>query len=546
MIQTGPSNRSIANRLLLLLVGLMLLIIGLGLGMVVYNRQNDVDSETQQRVTDIALTVAATPGLAALIDNDETPEQAAKALQPYAERVRKGTDADFVVIMRPDGTRLTHPNPANIGGQYLGTRGDALAGRTHVEVYTGTLGPSTRAITPVYDSAGRIVGLVSVGVTQANIKVITAQRLTSLIVVAIAAVVLGVVASLLIVRWIRKLTLGMGPAELARTYLSYDAALGSTHEGMLLLDADRVILTINGQALQLLDLPADPVGVPAAEAGLPPALLKLVEEEEAVTDGLILTSERVLAVNLRCAERDGKRLGMVLTLRDHTELQALHGELDQLRGFSRALRAQAHESANRMHTVVSLIELGEPEQALRFAVEDLRIAQRLADQVMAGVGDRAVAALLLAKSAQGAQQGIDLVLADGFDLPEGVCPPRDLVTIIGNLVDNAFEAAAAAPAPRRVTVAADADEDVVEIVVTDTGGGLSRQQAAAAFGDEFTTKSVGTAGPRGLGLGLVRQAVARRGGQVLAEPGPHGRFVVRLPRRLSNIPASDCEGQVLG
>lgn len=533
MPYTGPSTRSIASRLLLLMVGLMLLVLGLGVVVVVTNRQHDVTGEVRQRVSNIAVTAAAAPGLAALIDNSKTPQQAAAILQPFAESIRKQTNVDFVVIMRPDGTRLTHPTPANIGKEYLGSRSEALAGQTHLEVYTGTLGSSVRAITPVYDASGRIVGLVAAGVTEANISIITWQRITSMSLVGAFGVLLGIGGSLLIVRWIKGLTLGMGPTELARMYMAYDAALGSTHEGLLLLDADGVILSVNPQAQHLLELPGTEAGTPAARANLPTALLALIEAAEPVTDRLVLTSDRLLAVNLRSTVRNGRRVGTVLTLRDHTELQSLHGELDRLRGFSRALRAQAHESANRMHTVISLIELGESDQAVTFAVEDLRIAQQLTDQVVAGVGDRAVAALLLAKSAQGAQQGIDVVLADGFELPEGVCPARDLVTIVGNLVDNAFDAAQAAPPPRRVTVAADADEDVVEIVVTDSGTGLSEQEAVAAFAEEFTTKPLdGAAGPRGLGLGLVRQAVARHGGQVVAEPGPHGRFVVRLPRVL--------------
>ena len=133
----------------------------------------------------------------------------------------------------------------------------------------------------------------------------------------------------------------------------------------------------------------------------------------------------------------------MVTLRDHTELEALTGELDRVQGFSDALRAQAHESANRMHTVISLIELGETEHALTFAVVGAADRAGLADRVLEGVGNPAVAALLLAKSAQAAERGIELTVRPGSYLPPDAAPDQELVTIVGNLVDNAFDVLAA-------------------------------------------------------------------------------------------------------
>ncbi len=117
----------------------------------------------------------------------------------------------------------------------------------------------------------------------------------------------------------------------------------------------------------------------------------------------MLSADRVLVLTRRPVAVRGAVVGSVVTLRDHTELDALTGELDRAQSFSEALRAQAHESANRMHTVISLIELGETDQALTFAVSEMQTAQRLADRVLEGVGNPAAAALLLAKSAQGAE-----------------------------------------------------------------------------------------------------------------------------------------------
>ncbi len=141
-----------------------------------------------------------------------------------------------------------------------------------------------------------------------------------------------------------------------------------------------------------------------------------------------------------------------MTLRDHTELQALTRDLDAVRALAEALRSQAHESANRLHVVVTLVEQGQPDRAIEFATAELAAAQQLTDLVVADVADPAVAALLIGKSAQAAERGVELEVEPDTALAEGLLPARDLVTVVGNLVDNAVEAALEAPGPRWVRV----------------------------------------------------------------------------------------------
>jgi sensor histidine kinase regulating citrate/malate metabolism len=198
-----------------------------------------------------------------------------------------------------------------------------------------------------------------------------------------------------------------------------------------------------------------------------------------------------------------------------------------------------------LHTVISLIELGETDHALTFAVAELQTAQSLADRVLEGVGNPAVAALLLAKSAQSAERGIELTIRPGSYLPPDAAPDHELVTIIGNLIDNAFDVLSGMSAddgPRRVEVSGEVTDaegepisaqslgSGVRITVTDTGPGLTVEQAGSVFRRGWSTKTArGPAGDRGLGLALVAQAVARCGGTVIAEPGRGARFLVWLP-----------------
>lgn len=560
------SSWSLARRILALQAVTLVVVLGGLLAAVLIDSEAETERATGERVAAIASTVAQSPDVIDAVTADYPAGQEitgpSAVIQPFATAVGASTDADFVVIMTPEGVRYTHPDPTQIGGTYLGSRDAALAGQVGVETYTGTLGPSVRAIAPVYDPNGQIVALAAVGVTVSHVDEISGQRVGWLVLIGVVALGVGFAGSLVIAQWVRRQTLGMGPRELARLFTYYDAVLASVHEGMMLLDGQGRISSVNAEGRRLLGLDDAAIGRVPVDAGLPEHLATLMTEPGDLTDELVLSADRVLVLTRRPVAVRGSVVGAVVTLRDHTELDALTGELDRVQNFSEALRAQAHESANRMHTVISLIELGETEHALSFAVSEMQTAQRLADRVLDGVGNPALAALLLAKSAQGAERGVELIVRPGSFLPPDAAPDHELVTIVGNLIDNAFDILATVPAAagqRRVTVAPDLiglvirgaegvgggppqpsdEEDGIEldppyvrIVVTDNGPGLSERQAQSVFTRGWSTKTArGPAGDRGLGLALVAQAVARCGGTVHAVPGPGARFVVALPYR---------------
>ncbi|WP_329455563.1 sensor histidine kinase [Streptomyces sp. NBC_01497] len=518
-----------------------------------------------------ARSVADAPSVRAAIRTaDPTAE-----LQPYAERVRRDTRVDFVTIMDTHGIRWTHPDPKQIGMRFLGTTAPALRGKTFTETYTGTLGPSTRAVTPIREG-GRIVGLVSVGITVERISTQVTRQLRVLSMVAGAALVLGALGTYVINARLRRHTHGLDARGLSRMYDYHQAALHAVHEGLLMLDGRRRIALINDGGRELLGLDASAVGRPVADLGLPPPLTGALLASEPRVDEVHLTEERVVVVNTRPVV-GGERSGTVVTLRDHTELQTLSGELDSERGFTQALRSQAHEAANRLHTVVSLIELGRVDQAVEFATSELELAQALTDQVVGAVGEPVLAALLLGKAAQANERGVELVLAPDSRMDDGVLPPtlstRDLVTILGNLVDNAVEAAGAGGGglardtgggPARVTVTARVEEaagadagdgrgdgprSAAELLlrVRDTGPGVAEERMEEVFRRGWSTNGPG----RGLGLALVRQAVHRARGSVEVSQGDDGgaEFTVRLPLTAAGpaTGADECgPGRLLG
>ncbi|MFE5297213.1 ATP-binding protein [Streptomyces sp. NPDC056632] len=450
-----PRPRSLAGQLFAMQVVLVAAVVA-GCAVFAYVTDRAQAEETARRQsTATATAVAESPAVVAAARSagtvDPTP-----ALQPYAEGLRQHAGVTFVVIMAPDGTRWTHPEPEQIGRTYLGHIDPAVRGETFSEIHLGVLGPSVRTVAPVVDKNdhGRVIALVSAGITIEKISEQVREQVTALLGMAGAALAIGGAGTYVINARLRRHTKGMNATELSRLHDYHEAALHAVHEGLVMLDGQRRIALINDGARELLGLAGeDVVGRSAAELGLPAPLTGALLSSEPRVDELHLTDERVLVLNTRPVV-GGERRGTVVTLRDRTELQALSGELDSERGFTEALRSQAHEAANRLHTVVSLIELGRVDEAVGFATAELELAQALTDRVVSAVGEPVLAALLLGKAAQANERGVELVLTEDSRIDDGVLPvslpSRDLVTILGNLIDNAVEAAGggcAFPAP---------------------------------------------------------------------------------------------------
>jgi two-component system, CitB family, sensor kinase len=483
---------------------------------------------TLDKAGDVSLGVATAVAAAPVTREALRSADPSATLQPFAEQVRRDTGTDFVVVMSTSGIRYSHREPAEIGGRFRGHIDAAVAGGTLVETYTGTLGPSVRAVVPVR-ADGVVVGLVSVGIRLASVERGVRGQVPVLLIACGIALAMAWFGSWLIGRWLRRQTHGLDPAALRRMYEYYDAVLHSVREGLLLLDTRGRLHLFNDEAARLLGLPADAAGRAVRDLGVPPALADALAAGREMTDELHLTGDRIVVVSQAVARWEGIDLGTVVTLRDHTELRALTTELASIRGLAESLHAQAHEAANHLHTVISLIELGQTDEALRFATAELEVVQHLTDHVLASVAEPVLAALLLGKSAEAGERGIELALAADIVVPAGAADPRDLVTIVGNLLDNAFDAVATAPPPRRVHVSAwISDDRELVLRIADSGAGLPPDQIDNVFRRGFTTKPSGAVG-RGLGLALVSQAVHRYGGRVEVSSGVGAVFTVRLP-----------------
>lgn len=472
MFRLPRPPRSLAGQLFAMQVLLVAVVVA-GCAVFAYaTARGQAEDAARRQAGAVARAVADSPSVLEAVREAVRGGDTAARLQPYAERVRVDSGVDFVTIMDPAGRRWTHPDPRRIGEPFMGNTAPALRGQTFSETYTGTLGPSIRVVTPLTDD-GRVVGMVSAGITVRAISARLAEQLTALVWVAAAALALGGAGTYIVNARLRRHTHGMNAAELSRMYDYHQAALHGVREGLLMLDGQRRITLINDAGRELLGLRGVVTGTGVADLRLPAPLTGALLADRPRVDEVHLTADRVLVVNSSPVAGGGRR-GTVVTLRDHTELQVLAGELDHERGFTQALRSQAHEAANRLHTVVSLIELGRADEAVEFATAELELAQALTDEVVTAVGEPVLVALLLGKAAQAHERGVELVVtpdSTAIDGGPGTPPARDLVTVVGNLVDNAMDALTGVPGGRiAVTVRCDGEGLLLRVV--DSGPGL--------------------------------------------------------------------------
>lgn len=505
--------------------------------------------EAGRRMAAVATAVADNPLVLAAADAADPTA----LLQPYALNVMEDAEADFITIMAPDRTRWTHPRDEELGKPYIGSIDDALNGRVFTEITAGTLGPSVRTIAPVKDADGTVRALVAAGVTVRTVDIAISGRLPALVAIGLALLAAGSVASWLLGRYLRQVTRGWGPEQLAQLFAYYESVLHSVREGVILIDPKGKVVMYNDQAAELLGLTpgaSDGAGAAAdsrrpeapalAELPLAPSLRELFESGRTALDEIHLTGSRILVVNQGPAVGPGPAggrtgaavYGTVATIRDRTEIESLGSELETMRTLSDALRAQTHEHANRLHTIVSLMELGRGTEALDFATQDLELSQRLTDDVVSSLEEPVLGALIMGKAAEAHERGVELTLntAGAGSGPAGVSglAVQDLVAILGNLLDNAIDAAAEAPAPRLVELTVEASAGALEITVEDSGPGIDPEAVEDIFRHGFSTKSPGPFG-RGLGLALVRQAVQRLGGTMTITSPAGALFRVTLP-----------------
>lgn len=571
MLSLGPRSVRLRTQIVLLQIAVVGLTVGLAFGVFAYVSGERLSGEYGQRALAIARAVASDPQLRAdvtryaddpgLAAPGARQELAAGTVERFAEATRIRTDALFVVITDDAGIRLAHPDAARLGEMVSTDPSRALAGAEVVIQEHGTLGESVRAKVPVLQPntpelggsprAGRVVGEVSVGISTAAVHDQLLRDLRRAGLLIGGALLAGIVGSVLLARRWHGLTLGLEPSELAELVREQDAVLHGIGEGVVAADTGWRVTVVNDEARRLLGIDPEP-GAVTDGIGLTPRVLQAFRD----ADGLPVQAavgERIVVVTARTVTRDGRPLGAVLSVRDRTDVESLTRQLDAVSTMSTVLRAQRHEFANRLHLLSGLLHTGRPDEAATYLGELLGSGPLGA--ALPGidtVADPYLQAFLAAKAAHAREQGVELRLGPNTWVDANLAAPVDVTTVLGNLIDNAIDAAktpaALRPSPAEAEVSPVVEVELVRegetlhIVVADSGPGVPPDLVDSLFAEGVSTKEGGGPGGRGVGLALTRQVARANGGEVwLADPGgserePSGEnrsggaeFMARMP-----------------
>ncbi|HET9187160.1 MAG TPA: sensor histidine kinase [Acidothermaceae bacterium] len=527
----SPHRRSprLSTQVLLLQIVIILLTVGAGFAVSYERGRHELDVRAGQQSLAIANTVASTP---AVVNAFALPDPAT-VIQPIAESVRRATGAAFIVVANDEGIRYSHPNPAMVGTSLLHDPGEdpagVLAGHTFVGVQPGSLGRSVRAKVPLRDHNGKVIGLVSVGVLETKLSSELRANVPATLIPPLLGLALGTIGAFLLARRVKRQTFGLEPEEIATLLEQREAMLHGVREGAITVDVAGRLSLVNDEATRLLGIDQAAIGKKLADL-LPAGRVRDVLTGQ--TDGrdeMILVGDRVLVVNRVPVEVRGRPVGAVVTLRDRTELDALLRELDDVRSLADALRAQEHEFANRLHVIGGLIELERYDEAVQFIHFNSLLHQELAASLVERIGDPILSGLLLGKASVASERGLNLRIAAITELPD-VDDVHKLVTVVGNLIDNALDSAAQTGPGGQVDVSLAVRDEHLVVQVHDSGPGIDPELVEEIFRDGFTTK-VARDGHRrrGLGLALVSQEVRRRGGTISVKNVDGALFTVVIP-----------------
>jgi sensor histidine kinase regulating citrate/malate metabolism len=458
-------------------------------------------------------------------------------VQEIAEEIRRKTGAEFVVVGDHEGRRLAHPDPEKIGRFMVGgdNRPALEEGRSYVSKAVGTLGPSIRGKTPVFTKDGRVIGVVSVGYLQEDVRAIIREAQLKTFPLLALVFLVGIGGAIMIAKGLKEAIFGLEPEEIANLLQQRTAFLESIREGVVACNADGRVSLVNTAALAQMGLASSrevlerPVAEVLPEAGMEKVLDSGVQR---LDEELALGGHQMI-FNLIPLRNNDQVNGVVASFRRKDEIDVLARELSSVRQYADMLRAQAHEHSNQLHTIAGLIQLESYDEALELIVSQEASFQEFVGLLTRIAPDPILSALIIGKFNHAQENDVELVLdpdSDRLDPPAEFDRNR-LVTILGNLLDNACEAARTVESrPHRVRLQLGQTADELCFAVDDSGPGIPDDLAGRIFDKGISGKNGAN---RGVGLFLVQRALKKLGGRIEVETSELGgaRFSVQIPKQ---------------
>lgn len=507
-----------------IMVFLVLITAGL---LIAQNVSMNVQSSTADKAMSIAQVVARVPHVQQALLSDNPSE----TLQPFAERWRIATDAAFIVISNMEAIRFSYPIPEKIGTPMANLyRDPVLQGNEYVYIGKGSLEPSLRANVPIFHpETGLQIGFVSVGFYLKDINETFMESFKQILFALFVGLMFSVAGAVYLSGNVKKAIFGLEPHEIATILKERTATLEAIREGVVAVDVEGRIRLVNNEAAKVLGIDEQAVIGKQVDDLIPRSRLDEVissgiavyDEEHYVGNTIILANSVPIVV-------DQKVSGAVITFRDRTEVNRMAEALTGVHSFVDILRAQTHEFKNKMHTISGLIQLGQYDEAIRFATDGNISRQGLFNQLNGQIRDSVIFGLLLGKASVMREKGIEFSIdSESFleELPIHVTS-GDIVLVLGNLLQNGIEALAETE-EKIIYVSIVQETAELTILVQNSGPWIPKEVAAAIFEQGVTTKPSGS----GLGLALVSEKLQLIKGSIVQSNLPLGgvQFAVKIP-----------------
>ncbi len=519
---------TLQTKILCLIIFLMVFIILLLSVSFTFMEWNQVEDQMGKRALEVSKTVSIMPA----IHQAFTLDDPSKVIQPLVEKIRKQVGAEFIVVGNEDGIRYSHPIPSRIGDKMVGGDNDQAlrAGEYYTSKAVGTLGPSLRGKSPIFDDQGKIIGIVSVGFLINDIKYRIFEKILKISLFSLLSLVLGSIGGTLLARNIRKDTLGLEPHEIASLYNERGAILLSIKEGIIAVDFEGAITMINTTAKKILGVSDHAIGRKIEELLPHTKMYEVLKNGEMQTDQELKIGEHTVIVNRTPIIENNKVSGVVASFRDKTEIQEMVNTLSEVRKYSEDLRAQTHEYTNKLYVISGLLQLGLYDKAIRMIQRETELNDSQNRILFDQIQDLRVQAILLGKIGKASEKKVKLILDENSSLqplPSHI-ELSQLITVLGNVIDNAIESTMGKSNGEVVFFALDMGHDLV-FEIADNGNGIPEQELDKIFDRGFSTK--GTVG-RGYGLANVKEVVEKLNGVIEIHNGEEGGavFSIYIPK----------------
>ena len=533
--------RSLGTRMLLLMMGLLILLVG-ATGFIGNQVVTGILNEYIGRT---ALNVSKTVSLTGVVQQGLKQLQS-QEIQQYAERVRQATGASFVVVGDHEGKRYSHPVPERIGKYMVGGDNEQalVHGQSYISRAVGTLGPSLRGKVPIFSSAGKIIGVVSVGYLIETMRDVIQPYQQRLLLWIFGLFGVGALGTWLIAREVKRSIFGLEPYEIAGLYRERTALLESIREGIIAINEKGEVTVMNQQAAQILGFtPEEALGKPI-EMMLPETrMLEVLKTGKGEHDQEMLIQEEEVIVN-RVPILEQKHVsGVVSSFRRAQDIDRLVQELTSIREYSQALRAQTHEYSNKLHTLAGLIQIGATKEALELIGRESSGYNALLRQLSDQIQDPFLSAIIVGKYHRAMELKTQLELDPESWMSNIGHSSRSekIVTILGNLIENALEASASEEGQKKVSLSMTDVGNELIFEVEDSGSGISEEQQKTIFDEGFSTKT-GTG--RGIGLQLVQKNLIQLDGHLTIGESSLGgaRFTAYIPKTIINGESNEHPG----